>query len=436
MLYQDIAGHSIMKLKPKSKLGIVVSAIDGIVGIETGVGVVVQNFIQSYERIIENSLLKNFNTSLICLSPMMGASAIDQKIEEQTATICKKTEGFLDYFPTLAICPEKQLYLWSGQPKNPTNQHWKSMSLALSAYLQSLQHSYDYLLVLLHDVPFILTRSFNTCPNIHYIWISHGLADTFEDTYQNFRLDIESDGVESLITHSDSIGYISENYRDLLLSKYQVKNEQLIPLINELVSLQPNENSRHIENILERADGRKIIFSWGRCAYQKGFDFIIPAILEFQKQYTKDYYYVLLIPTATGEPSYVKDIELILSNNQDKNGTVIFEFDNNLPRNILECPDLSHVVFGSRFEGFSNTALEALKFAPQNAFFICSSIAAHEEAFKNVATSIFFNDFSASSVLDALHSSSKIHLNTSKRVPRKSFEESYIHGLNQLPFLS
>lgn len=422
----------IMPMAP-SNIAFVVVAIDGIVTLQTGVGVVVQNFITSFSRIIESSKFNSFDTSLICLSPEISVVGSDEKLKKSTAEKCRLSGGYLKFFPTLAGIPDEQAVLWCGIDDDATERHWVTMSLSLASKLSEISEHYDQLYVFLHDIPFILTRKYLHSKNAKIIWISHGLCALFQDEFLSYRQLTESEGVRIAIENSDYIGHISNYYREVLKQEYNIPDERLIPFINEIAEDgEEYTESPYIEEVISRSKNKKIIFSWGRCAAQKGFDLLIPAVREFQSKYPGQYFLVLLMPTETGSEGYVEQIQSEITKLSPEDGMAIFQFDTSLPKNIMSQDNLSHLIFASRFEGFSNVALEGLRYSPQKTLFVCSPIQAHFEAFDNVKSAFFFSDFSINSIFEALESSINIDLRLIARQPRRTFKESYVYGLNRL----
>ena len=87
------------------KTGIFVAAQEGLVSLVTGVGVVVNAFVEGFDYIRErSSLLKHRNLEFICLTPFLSRSSADynKKIKEITETACKSNGGKLVDIPTFS----------------------------------------------------------------------------------------------------------------------------------------------------------------------------------------------------------------------------------------------------------------------------------------------------------------------------------------------
>ena len=133
------------------------------------------------------------------------------------------------------------------------------------------------------------------------IWIPHSLCAVFKDQFSDFeRMSIEKESIESILkTKNDNIGYISNYFKDILHRKYKVPNERLVPFINGIYK-KSSRFSKLDSIIIDEIQNngiplnKNIIFSWGRCVYQKGFDLLIPAYRKFLIK-NPDYHLILLI---------------------------------------------------------------------------------------------------------------------------------------------
>src|SRR3989344_8813479 len=124
--------------------------------------------------------------------------------------------------------------------------------------------------------------------NLNIIWIPHSLGKIFEDEYSNKeRIEFEESSINSIMeSNNDYVGYIGDFFRKILNECYFIPDNKLISLRNGLYenSYRYNESYNHKNYLMNKykiPKNKKLIFSWGRCVYQKGFDILIPSIKEF-----------------------------------------------------------------------------------------------------------------------------------------------------------
>ena len=321
------------------KMGMVVEGNDGLQSILTGVGVVVNAFVDSFHEIKEKTpLLAGHNVELICISPFINKKSSDyhQAIRELTSASCKRNNGRLIEIQT-ASDGSSQQSIWGGP------EQWKSASESLAQALRSLVPDYDKIYVFAHDTIFALTRYYLRDPNnVHIVWIPHSLGKIFEKESPDYkRLTIEAEGIQSLNkTKGDYIGYIGNSFKRVLHSLYKIPLGKLIPFTNGLylASSRYRSTMEEEQNILSHYRiplNKKLIFSWGRCVPQKGFDIIIPAYKKFY-QNAHEYHLVLLMPIETSDAQYLAKIKNQLNTLPPDSVTPIFQFDLNLPYAVLK----------------------------------------------------------------------------------------------------
>ena len=200
---------------------------------------------------------------------------------------------------------------------------------------------------------------------------------------------------------NDLIGYIGEALKEVLEKGYHIKPEKLVPLKNGLYfnSGRFNFSETEQQENLRRWDiplDKKIIFSWGRCVYQKGYDILIPACKSFLEKH-KDYHLVLLMPTETSTRIYLKRIRSMARNLPRNSVTTVYTFDETLPYSLLHHKNLHILAFPSRFEGAPITALEGLTFSGPNVQFVYSAIPPLQDIFMNELRGLCIKDFEVDS---------------------------------------
>ena len=375
------------------KIGIFVVAHDGLQSILTGVGVVVNSFIEGFSQIKEQvSLLNNNSTELICIAPYLNKKSNDfqECIRIQVEECCKKNNGKIIEIETLSD-GSSQRSVWGGQIQ------WKKASLNAARTIKSMEKDYDCIYIFAHDTIFSLIRYYLPKSNkTHVIWIPHSLGKLFQDEHSgDKRIILENKAIASILKNpGDFIAYIGESMKNILEKEYKVPTKVLIPLINGL-SLNSNRyliTKSDIERIINKYDipkDKKMIFAWGRCVKQKGFDIIIPAYQQFIKR-SPEHHLVLLMPIETSNDEYVKKIKEKLRRIPQNKVTAIFKFDPKLPACILTSPNTDMIIFASRFEGNPITPLEALFLCNASVKLLYSNIAPLRNLLKDNAQAICF----------------------------------------------
>lgn len=413
------------------QIAIIISAHDGLVSLITGVGVVVNSFLESFEEIkVRTRILRNNKIELLCLAPYLPKSSKDynSKIEERTRYVCESNSGKLVEIPTFANGNDD---IWDGP-----NQ-WRSASLSAASYIIAIYHKYDLIILLAHDTIFSSVRTYVS--NLHklkIIWIPHSLGMIFTDEFSSpERLSIEKESIESIQkTKHDDIGYVSHFFRDVLRKEYGVCNKKLVPFINGIYressrfNISDSKIASQIKNN-QIALNKKIIFSWGRCVYQKGYELLIQAYKKFLIK-NPNYHLVLLIPTSTSPNEYVYKIKKQILMLPEKSVTAIYDFRDTLPYSILHHPNLKIVVFPSMFEGAALTPLEALSFAKNDVNFVYSAIPPFLEIFKDDNRGIPIQTLTVESLHNGMEIASKKRNISTRKATITDFVDSYVKGLN------
>ncbi len=408
------------------KTAVVIAAHDGLVSQVTGVGVVVNSFVEAFGEIKSRSgFLRNNDAELICLSPYLKETSPDfnPRIKEITQSACASTKGKLVKIPTFAE-GDTQKNIWDGPSELNCYTQWRGTSLSAASYLQSLKGKYGKIILFAHDTIFSSIRKY--CPlidSLRMIWVPHSLGRVFEDRFSEVeRLRIEEDAIKAIVkSHKDFIGCIGNYFRERLQTGYNVPANILLTLTNGLYK----NSKRYVDSIpetkLEEYNiplEKKLIFSWGRCVAQKGYDLLIPAYKQFTKNHP-DFHLVLLMPTQTSEKSYLKTIQNGIDSLPSGSVTAIYQFDELFPKSILSFNNLEMILLPSRFEGAPITALEALTFASKKTKIVYSPIPPFREVLEEDPRSIEMKQLNPGSIFDAMEEA------YSKPIPRKLSIKDY-----------
>jgi len=373
-------------------IAIIIAAHDGIQSVLTGVGVAVASFFESFKMQKESvNFLKNNSISLLALTPYMNKKSNDfnREVRDFTKRICNENGGELIEITTLSDGSSQQS-IWGDVSQ------WKASSINAASTINSLSEKYDLVYVFGHDTIFSLMSKYLEGKNIFFIWIPHSLGLVFNDKHSvPERISLEKESIDIINSNENyRIGYIGESFKNVLISKYNVKEIRLVPFVNGIYFNSnrynlSNQDINRLENEYFFPKNKRFIFSWGRCVQQKGFDILIPA---FKKLYELDssFHMILLAPTETSLKSYHEKIINLLIGLDKESYTLIDKFDLKLPYYILSTIRPELVVFPSRFEGNPIIGLEALAFN-MGSKIIYSDISPYLELFGGISSAIPFS---------------------------------------------
>ncbi len=390
-------------MKSCNKIAFVIVAHDGLVSLCTGVGVVAHSFIEAFEDISrESKFLRENKVDLFCLAPFLQENSPDfrKEIKNITRNMCFAYGGMLINIPTFSN-GESQSSIWGG----PTQ--WLGASLSASRFLCMLANKYEKVIVIAHDTIFASIRKFVfSCANLQIIWIPHSLGFLFEDEFSNKeRIKLEKEAIIALQgSKNDVIGYIGNSFKNTLINNYDVKNNRLVPFINgvypkfSLFSVSDQEAKIFLQK-KKISLNKKIIFAWGRCTYQKGYDILISAFDKFVRE-NPQYHLILIMPIETSTDKYVKIIKKKIAKAPKRSITAVFNFEKTLPSSILQLSNLDIVVFPARFEGSPLAPLEALLFSEEKTRFVYSNILPHQDIF-GINEGTEFLEFTSESIYRA-----------------------------------
>lgn len=414
------------------KLAIIVAAHDGLVSLLTGVGVVVNSFVESFGEIKEKcGILRENKIELICLAPYLSENSKDYnpKIKEKTKQVCESNSGKLVDLPTNSD-GSSQSSVWGGPSQ------WRSASLSVANYIKSIYNNYDFIILFANDTIFSSVRKYIPSHNkLKVIWVPHSLGLVFKDEFSDSeRLSIEKESIESMqTTQQDVIGYVNKFFRDVLHKEYSIRNEKLVPFINGIYKKSSRFNIP--DSVMHKAIkvnniplNKKIIFCWGRCTYQKGQDILIPAYNKFLRDNPR-YHLVLLMPTETSQSEYLDKIKEEVSMLPNESVTAIYDFKDTLPYSVLHHPNIKLVIFPSRFEGAPITPLEALSFT-NDVNFVYSGIPPLLEIFKENNRAVSVHDLTVDSLCEGMKLATKKEKSLAKENIVSNFVNSYVRGLN------
>lgn len=374
-------------ITPKHKLALVVASADGIMSLQSGVGIVVNFFFEAYEEICE-ALPSSIDLYAMC--PQVNPSSRDYD-QGAFALVHKKTEKFngtVIPIPNLSS-GESLNEIWKGTKNYTTAEVWDSCCKGLGDEIDKLNEVYERIILLVHDTLFVNVSNYVRHPSTQVCWIPHSLGTLFKDPNQAERIRFEKEKINSLILRGDKVGYISNFTKSHLILQYGIKKEDLVSFYSGIYfKSKKYENTR--ETKLALADNnipidKKIIFTWGRCSDQKGIDIIIDAysaILKERPEFKKKYHLVLLCPTETTYKDYLTRVLSALTKIPKDSYTFITQFQEKLQYEILSYKNLESILLCSRYESFGLTSIEAIYKGHQDATIIYSPLPTFKEVFE------------------------------------------------------
>ncbi|MCD9878943.1 glycosyltransferase [Streptomyces guryensis] len=392
----------------RTKNAIAVASIDGLATLESGIASVVHWFFEEFNDIrAQTPALQRSDWTLYALSPQIDVSSPDfsPTVHGIVSSVCKTYGGSFEWFPVADSSSLRAV--WSlDQPHR-----WEEMCQALAASVRQLCARHDQVTVLVHGIMLTALRSYlPDVDNVQVVFVAHSLGRVFEDKASDHRTRFEDRAFADMARFpQDRIGYIGSYFQGILTERYGRTAEQLVPLINGIprnsFRFPPDTTSTERKDYLSRHGipmEKNLIFSWGRCTGQKGFDTLIPAYRKLLHDISNDWHLVLLMPQEVSPPEYVALLDDQLEELPVGSYTAIRNFDGTLPYYLLREQVLKVVVFASRFEGAPLSVLEALQFGHPNLTFVWHDIPSISQFLGNLQESFPFPSLEPRHIADAL----------------------------------
>lgn len=392
----------------ESQEAVVVVAIDGLCSLKSGIGATVHAFFEAIDEIAElTPELRGGGWSLHALSPRLDPASGDyaSDVADGVAAACARHRGDFRWFDVEDSSSLKNV--WSLDKPD----RWRTMSRNAAAEIRALAGRRRHVTVLAHGTMFATLRShLASWPSVQLVYMTHTLGRVFLDANSGNRTAYEDEGFAWTRTApQDKIAYVGSYYRDVLLTQYGRREADLVPFQNAVYV------RSHRFDDLDLADGagtglgpvpedKRLVFSWGRCVPQKGFDVVIPAFGEFLDRRTDstDWHLVLLAPREVAASEYVAALHEQLQALPAGSYTVIERFDPLLPFRILTSRALDICVFASRFEAGPLTLIEALTFGHEDVSIVWHDIPPIRHLLREQPKTFGFSPLEAGEMADAL----------------------------------
>lgn len=348
---------------------LVVVSIDGLCTLKSGVGSIAHWFFEAIDEIVESTEeLRHDRWSLHALSPRLDPASDDHSTEvmDVVTAACHRYRGDFRWFEVEDNSSLKNV--WSLDKVD----RWRTMCTNAAAEIRRLAEGRRRVTVLVHGTMFATLRGhLSSWPNVQLVYMTHTLGRVFLDANSANRTSYEDEGFALMRTApQDRIGHVGTYYRDVLFTEYDRREADLVPFQNAVYV-----RSRRFGDLTGDGtglgmvpSGKRLVFSWGRCIPQKGFDVVVPAFGEFLDRQAdpEDWHLVLLAPQEVAGSVYVEQLHEQLGLLPDGSHTLIESFDPLLPFEILASRALEICVFASRFEAGPLTLMEALAFGHED----------------------------------------------------------------------
>ncbi|MYS92338.1 MULTISPECIES: glycosyltransferase [Streptomyces] len=347
---------------------LVVTSIDGLATVECGIASVVHWFFEEIDAIVEKvpRLLRQ-DWSLYAISPRIDAACSDfsPRVHALVSSACAEHGG--EFLWAEVDDPSSLRAVWSlGDPRR-----WERMCASVAGQVRALAERHDQVTVLAHGIMLAPLRDcLRDLDRVQIVFVPHTLGPVFQDQVVSDRAVFEKRGFDAMAEFAqDRIGCIGPYFEEILRTGYGRTSAQLAPFVNGIpagsfrfpAEVPAARRREHLERAGVPLD-KRLVFSWGRCAWQKGFDALIPAWSDFRERSSDDWHCVLLMPQEVSAPEYVALLDEQLAHVPSGSCTVIRRFDPLLPYYLLREEALEIVVFASRFEGAPLSLLETLRF--------------------------------------------------------------------------
>jgi glycosyltransferase involved in cell wall biosynthesis len=364
-------------MNQSKQIAIYLFSYDGITSWCCGVGSITRHFIHSMPVVAEYLQEQDFETVFYAATPFYNSECPWYRPEmlKQTQEICKSLSGDVLY----------QLNGTEGDDMYVDVEQWKATSIGAANLVINYFQKHDLNIVFTTDPPYCGVGSFLFRQLSHFkgnkpivVWIPHSTGLIHEKKTNEIRYNWERQAVVDANTHKECfVAHINDFMKNHLLSDYHASLESLVPLTNGL-PLFENLTSPHPQEVIDKyglPSDRDIVFATGRAVKYKGFEHLVRAFAESQKDHTAEL--VLMVTsfaTSQTEGTYQEIIKLF--EELQVRGQVIHQF---VPQKelkaIFRLPNVKAVVVPSLAEPFGMIPLEVRHWCDNNGpVLVCSQV--------------------------------------------------------------
>ena len=378
----------------RKKTGLVIAAADGIMSLQSGVGVVVNFFFESFHEIKDRLAETDIDLYAMCPRVNRGVKDYCEAALHIVQTKCAMYNGRVVPLDSLSS-GDTLNEIWKGTAQYSASDMWESCCVGLANKVNELSKSYDTIYLIVHDTLFVNVSTYIKEQNIKICWIPHSLGTLFEDPNQPERIAFEKCKIRRLIERGDKIGYISNYTKDHLFRYYNIEKQDVISFYSGIYfNSQKYNSASRIHDFLEThqiSKNKKLIFTWGRCSDQKGIDIVLNSyysVLKQNENFKDRFHLVLICPTETTYEKYWDEIQVCKNSLPGDSYTFIDKFQESLQYDVLSYKETGMVLLCSRYESFGLTSIEALHKSNNYAKIIYSPLPTFNEVFENVPNAV------------------------------------------------
>lgn len=368
----------------KSKqIAIYLFSYDGIATWCCGVGSITKQFIHSMPVVAEYLQEHGFETVFYAGTPFYHpeCSWYSPEILHETQEICKSLSGDVLY----------QLNGTEGDDMYIDIEQWKATSIGAANLVINNFQKHDLNIVFTNDTPYCGVSSFLFRQLSHFkgnkpivVWTPHSTALIHEKNTNETRYNWERQAVVDANTHKECfVAYCNDFIKNHLLTDYHASLESLVPLINGLPPCK-NPTKPNTEEIIEKyglPSDQDIVFAGGRAVKYKGFEYLVKAFAESQKDHTAELVLLLTsFATSQTEGTYQEIIKLFAD--LQVRGKVINNYISlEELKAIFRLPNVKAVVVPSLAEPFGMIPLDVRDACDENGpVLVCSQVDGLQES--------------------------------------------------------
>lgn len=330
---------------------LVICCHDGFTTHYCGVGTVARLTIAAAEKLISQGLLTGWRIDCIAPRVELNSPRFDAEYADRVRTLTCSTGGDLH---EVAALPIDQ---WADINTNWGVSQWERASREAAEIVRRRTQD-GPVIFFAHDIFFgLMCTMLPWTKDCHGCFVPHSTGRLFNEDY---RFPIEARIFEAIQKNGHRVGCINRFMKDHLIHDYRVSRETCVLMTNALVFPVIAINAAVDITKFGVDHRKKMIFSFGRCDAQKGYDRLVKAFCKSGLA-TKGYQLVLLAPTDISSVDYQKTLGRLCD---QAGGTVIWVKEFLPPGHFLCAKNLAVVVFASMFECAPLTPLETLAAAP------------------------------------------------------------------------
>ncbi|GAX44719.1 group 1 glycosyl transferase [Tolypothrix sp. NIES-4075] len=362
--------------QPK-QIAIYLFSYDGIASWYCGVGTVTRHFIHSMPVVAEYLQEYGFETVFYAATPFYDSESPWYRPEmlEQTQHICKSLSGDVLY----------QLNGTKGDEPFVDIEQWKATSIGAANIIINYFQKHELNIVFTNDTTYCGVSSFlfqqlskfkGNKPIV--IWVPHSTGLIHQTKKDEIRYNWEKQAIIDANTYKECfVGYINDFMKNHLITDYHASLESLVPLTNGLPLFEnlTSPNPQEIINKYGLPTDKDIVFATGRATIYKGFQYLVRAFAESQKNHKAE---LILLITSYGTYKNERSSQEIMELFEELQvrGKVIYQFiliPQQELRAIFRLPNVKAVVVPSLAEPFGMIPLEVRHWCNDNEpVLICS----------------------------------------------------------------